>query len=65
MVLVMRDENPRVGEVTCEAGDEGRGEGVTLSEGEMGEEGVGGREEGLRGDGALSVLRFLEGRMVD
>ena len=45
MVLVMREEErPNVGVVTCEDGEEGRGEeGVTLPEGEMGEEG-GGRQ---------------------
>ena len=64
MVLVMREEErPNVGVVTCEDGEEGRGEeGVTLPEGEMGEEGGGGRVEG--GRGALSVFLFLLGRIV-
>ena len=36
---------PNVGVVTCEDDEEGRGEeGVTLPEGDMGEEGGGGRE---------------------
>ena len=63
MVLVMREERPNVGVVTCEDGEEGRGEeGVTLPEREMGEVGVGGRERG--GRGALSVFLFLLGRIV-
>ena len=61
MALVMREEErPNVSVVTCEDGEEGRGkEGVTLPEGEMGEEGGGGREEGGRG-----VFLFLLGRIV-
>ena len=52
MVLVMREERPSVGVVTCEDREEQKWEeGVTLPEGEMG---AGGREVG-----ALSVFLFL------
>ena len=61
MVLVMREEErPNVGVVICEDGEEGRGEeGVTLPEGEMGEEGR--RKEGGGRQGSIVCLPLLAG----